>query len=170
MIAALSIITMLAFFISLLFNWITSYKKMETNAFKIIYTIGHIGALLAVFIILDFIYHISQPYSVISMKFIVGTLLSMGILFPVSGYLIIRMKILNAKYAYKRHNAPFPEDYEWWIELKRIAFVLNIVDIIIATLILLDTVCNWDDSIIGRNWNNTVVNGKMISNYNKYDC
>ena len=94
----------------------------------------------------------------------------MGILFPVSGYLIIRMKILNAKYAYKRHNAPFPEDYKWWIGLKRIAFVLNIVDIIIAALILLDTVCNWDDSIIGRNWNNTVVNGKMISNYNKYDC
>ena len=115
MIAALSIITMLAFFISLLFNWITSYKKMETNAFKIIYTIGYIGALLAVFIILDFIYHISQPYSVISMKFIVGTLLSMGILFPVSGYLIIRMKILNANFAYKKKNPRYQKNNKWGI-------------------------------------------------------
>ena len=126
---------------------------------------GYAGALLATFIILDFIYRISQPYSVISIKFVVATLISMGILFPASGYLIIWMKILNAKYANKRHNFPFPEDYGWWIELKRIALVLTIVDIIIAALILLDTVCNWDDSIIGRNWNNVVVNGKMISNY-----
>jgi|GEM_PF-2436508 len=165
MIATLSVIIMLAFFINLLFNWITSYKNMETNIFKTIYTMGYAGALLATFIILDFIYRISQPYSVISIKFVVATLISMGILFPASGYLIIWMKILNAKYASKRHNSPFPEDYGWWIELKRIALVLTIVDIIIAALILLDTVCNWDDSIIGRNWNNVVVNGKMISNY-----
>lgn len=165
MIATLSVIIMLAFFINLLFNWITSYKNMETNIFKTIYTMGYAGVLLATFIILDFIYHISQLYSEISMKFIVATLISMGLLFPASGYLIIRMKILNAKYANKRHNFPFPEDYGWWIELKRIALVLTIVDIIIAALILLDTVCNWDDSIIGRNWNNVVVNGKMISNY-----
>lgn len=165
MIATLSVIIMLAFFINLLFNWITSYKNMETNIFKTIYTMGYAGALLATFIILDFIYRISQLYSEISMKFIVATLISMGLLFPASGYLIIRMKILNAKYANKRHNFPFPEDYGWWIELKRIALVLTIVDVIIAALILLDTVCNWDDSIIGRNWNNVVVNGQMISNY-----
>lgn len=151
----------LAVFIYMIFDWLNNYKQMSTKRYKVSLTISYLGMLFSIFCLGYSIHEINYFY--VSFKLMVVTYLFLALIFPVSIYNAMKVRIMNADYKKKYAKIALPSDYERWVKSKKFFFWGMLLAIAIVIFEAFFSLEGGNDSFMRQHWD-----GIVSRNYSDY--